>query len=151
MPNKVVITGICPVSASCFSSSLAPDMITVRIELRYKDVGTTCARESVTAEVYSAAEISRDHDVARTVHGDASSYLAARIAEALAPDVIAVRIELHHVDVRISCARKSIAAEIYGAGEATRDDDVSRAIHGHTVAELVIRIAKVLAPDVVAV
>jgi hypothetical protein len=56
--------------------------------------------------------------------------------------------ELRNIDVITACARKRSTAKVNGAREYSRDDHVSRGIHGDSASILKIRIAEALAPEV---
>jgi len=108
------------------------------------------ARKHGAAKVDRALEKSRDDNVPRDIDGDSQGDLTARVTEALAPDVIAIGLELRDENVLVACARQRAAAKIDSAVEISGDDGVSRGIRSHGITGLIAHIPEALAPDTVA-
>src|SRR5438067_506967 len=94
------------------------------VELRHEDVPPTRARERASPEIHDAEELSRQQHVARAVHRNAPSGLIRRVAEALAPQVGAVGVELRHEDVQAARARERAASKVYDTGKTAGDHHI---------------------------
>jgi len=135
------------------AESLAPDVLAVRVQLDHEGVRAAEAGPDATAEVDRTGAPPRDDHMVIPVYGDGvGDLIVAGVAESLAPDVLAVRVELDDEDVRTAGASQRIATEVEGTLELPDDDHGAGPVDGNRVGILVIRgVAEALAPDVLAV
>jgi len=118
------------------------------IELRDEYVEAACTDERSTSEVDGAFKVPRDDEVARFVHGESVAELLIRVAGAMAPDVIAVGVELRDIDVVPASTYQRTATEVHGALEGTGHEHVAGFIRRDRVGVLGRTVAEALAPRV---
>lgn len=129
-------------------------MVAARIEARGEQIVAPGAGQRATAEVHGAFHAPHHDDVAEEVEGDIVGALIRGVAKALAPEVVALPVELDDEDVRAASAREDavrVDTKAEGAGKGPDDHQVAPAIGCDGRAEVVVRAADAATPAMVAV
>src|SRR4029079_3465392 len=100
-------------------------------------------------EVYAAREVAGYRDFLRSIHGQPQGGVAARVAEALRPDVVpACSGELDQEDVVAAGARQCGPAEADGTLEFAGQEHVARGVERDAITNVVAGTPELLGPEV---
>src|SRR5687768_2155917 len=111
--------------------TLAPDMAACGVELGEKTIVAASADERATAEVDASSDATGEEEVAGAIEAKAARALAKRVAEALAPKMLATRFELGDEDVGVSGAGERASAHVNRRIKIARKGDIAGAVDRH--------------------
>src|SRR6185436_19925890 len=96
-----------------------------RVVLGCEHVVVECRRcgQDGSAKAHIALEAPGDVDVATGIQGNSRNTLVVAITESLAPDVVAIAVELGDEDVVLARAGERAATEVDRPRERSRQDD----------------------------